>query len=472
MPKIVAKSTKKRKKRSTPLSFVESCDLKALEARLRRSEQLFAYMLPIPVEFVSEAANGLKSDDTEADFDRARLGPTHCDNYKELVKVWRKAMKWSEGLDVVLSCMLSSAISTMTMGDQLWFFVVAPPSSGKTTLCEALTVSNRYVRSLSTFRGFHSGMRGEDGENLSLIEEVNGKTFIIKDGDTLLQLPDRNRVLSEFRDIYDGSSRSHYRNGAGQDWNGIRMTCIIAGTNSLREIDQSELGARFLTVVMMEEIEDEFEDDVLWRIANRANLNMSLEVGGDPDTHQDKYMTDAMQMTAGYLEYLRINASKLLHSVEFDEEDMYQVTRMAKFVAIMRARPSKIQAEDVSREFAGRLVSQHVRLAKHMAVVLNRKKVDTEVLRRVRKVAMDTSRGITLKIADHLYKNHSEGGCTMKNIEISLKAQPSLVRTMVKFLEQLNVIERNYEKIGGVKSKQNMFRLTNRMKKLYEEVHG
>ena len=144
---------------------------------------------------------------------------------------WRKALKWTDGLDCALSVMLASVTSTMQVGDQLWVKIIGPASCGKSTLCEALSVNDKYILAKSTIRGFHSGYKSDrDGtEDNSLIVQVRNKTLITKDGDTILQSPNLGQILSDARDLYDCTTRSHYKNKMGKDYVGVRMTWILCG---------------------------------------------------------------------------------------------------------------------------------------------------------------------------------------------------------------------------------------------------
>src|SRR5690606_14950694 len=125
------------------------------------------------------------------------------------------------------------------------------------------------------------GVDDGSGEDYSLISKLGGKTLVVKDGDTLLQSPNLGQILSEARDLYDTVSRSSYRTKqGGRDYQGVRMTFILCGTSSLRKIDSSELGERFLDCVIMEGIDNDLEDEILWRVANRVERNMGVEADG------------------------------------------------------------------------------------------------------------------------------------------------------------------------------------------------
>jgi hypothetical protein len=433
-----------------------------LQARCKALEGLLGLIRPVPQEWLKTQQTQTKPSDAQS------LSCKPCSSYAVLTNAWRRALKWTDGLDHALVVMLASSASTMTLGDQLWFKVVSPPSSGKTTLAEAMAVNEEYVKSVSTLRGMYSGSIDESGEDYSLITQAAGKTLIIKDGDALLQSPNLSQILAEMRDIYDTVGRPSYRNKASRDHKHKRMTMLICGTASLRSLDDSELGERALDCVLMDEIEDDMEDDILWRVANRSAQGLGVEATCKAESNYDPDMLEAMQLTGGYVGWLREHAVDVLSTITISDEAKHLCTRLGKFVAHLRARPSKRQKEDVQREFASRLVSQFTRLAGCLALVLNKPSVDSSVMQRVHRIAMDTSRGVTLKICKYLYHNpvgvpNSIAHITGGTVEDTGK--------LLRFLQKIHVVE-TYEIVGPCNGTRIRYRLTSRMVRLWDEVHN
>lgn len=432
----------------------------SLSDRCRHLARVFGSVRPIPDDWIGEVKERKASGAMES---------MDCPDFKTLVNSWRKALKWTDGLDCALSVMLASITSTKSVGDQLWIKIIGPASCGKSTLCEAISINEEYVLAKSTIRGFHSGFKSNDGTDNSLISQVAGKTLVTKDGDTLLQSPNLGQILSEARDVYDCVSRTHYRNAASQDYVGKRMTWLLAGTNSLRSIDSSELGERFLDCVIMDGIDDEFEDEVLLRKAYQVDRNMAQNTDDNPESNYEPELALAMQLTGGYVGYLRRNASDLLSAVGTPPSALQRCTRLGKFVAFMRARPSSLQEETQEREFAARLVSQHVRLAKCLAVVLNKRTVDEEVMRRVTKVSMDTSRGQTMDIINRLAQ--APMGLEPGPVAQYLAKPDDQIRKLLRFLQQIKAVEPyKAQPKNGSRSTRTIWKLTERMLKLYNEV--
>lgn len=393
-----------------------------------------AKLEPIPEDWIQgRSATAKKTGGTEIEL-------LTCESWDDLVNDWKKALLWIDGMDRALSCMLACVVSTEFPGDQLWMKIIGPAACGKSTLCEALSTNKQHVVAKSTIRGFHSGFRSDaSGEtDNSLISQLFGKTLVTKDGDTLLQSPNLPQILAEARDVYDRTSRTHYRHGMSRDYEGVSMTWILCGTGSLRSIDSSELGERFLDCVIMEGIDTDLEDEILYRVAYRASNNMVAQTDGEPG---DVELNMAMRKTGGYINFLKQKAPDLLHKVIISDKSLRRCIDLGKFVAYMRARPSARQRETAERESAARLVHQLVRLAKCLAIVLNMDEVNEEVLRRVRQVALDTARGSVLELVGKLYSVHNKGGISLAALAITSGVTDDKMQPFVTFLKKIGVLQ-------------------------------
>ncbi len=407
------------------------------------------------------------------------VGVVACDSYERLTNQFRKALKWNDGLDVALSVMLAVVASTMTPGSQLWATIMSPPSTGKTTLCEAIAAAQNHIRAMSTMRGFYSGFRGEGGDtDNAFITQLYDKTLVIKDGDTLLTAPNRDQILGEMRDIFDRSGRAHYRNGVHREYDNVNITIILAGTASLAQLDSAELGARFISCHIMREIDEQHEDDVAWKRSNMLIRNMTsgMKVASAQDkagtshekSPEDPDMVLAKQLTGGYVNYIRHNVHGLLEQLEVDEVYTRRMMALGKFVAHMRARPSKSQDEKVEREFSTRLTEQFVKLGLCLAVVLGKKTFDDEVMRRVRWCAMDTSEGWMLNVCKFVNKAGTNG-LEASSVALMTNMGEDKMVTRLRFMKTLGIVDFFVPK--GQRGSQR-WRFTDKMKKLYREVMG
>jgi hypothetical protein len=441
----------------------------ALASRINAFSELADQIHPAEPEWLKGGASGSKTYGSGT-------GVTVCEpcsRFKDLINAWRRAMKWTEGLEDALTTMLASIISTKVAGDQLWVKIIGPASCGKTTLCEAISTNRQYVFPKDTMTGLFSGYVSvkNSGENMSMAELLDDKTLVIKDADTILQNPAIGQILSQFRAFYDRSVRTQYKNEMSKDYENISTTVILCGTSSLRMIDSSELGERFLDCVIMEGVPDELEDEILNRVARRVASTMTMEMGsGGGSQTQSPTLTTAMQLTGGYIEHLRTNAFDLIGQIDLPDDVLFRITRFAKFTAFMRARPSEKQKEIAEREFASRLTSQLIRYAVCTAAVMNKKKIDKEVFKRTRKRALDTSRGQTLEIARLLYAA-DEDGLVLSSITTLIGDSMHNVKNLLRFLRKIGVIEVfDRKKARGIKGVP-AYRLTPRMRILWEQVY-
>lgn len=436
-----------------------------VRARIPVLTSLFQKIKPIPTSTLPGRTEvAAKSGGTEL-----QLIP--CHTWKKLINGWRKALHWTPGLDRALSVMLASITSTKAVGDQLWIKIIGPPASGKSTLCEALSTSRNHVVAQSTIRGFHSGYKSDKSgtEDNSLIASLMNKTLITKDGDTLLTAPNLAQILAEARDIYDRTSRTHYRHGLSRNYEGLNMTWLLCGTASLRQLDDSELGQRFIDCVIMEGIDLDLERSIARRKAYTANRNIKLESDGKVESRTDPDMTHVMQLTGGYVEYLRANANELLNKVQFPDELLDQCVDLGIFVAYMRARPSSRQKEKAEREFGTRLTSQFVSLANCLAVVLNTEVVNEDVMNRVRQIALDTARGRTMELARHLHQAGTKGLET-KPLSIMTGETEQNERELLRFLRKIGAVDYFSTKITSGLNSNPRWRLSDRMQELYQQI--
>lgn len=404
-----------------------------LKHREQRLHELFKKLEPVP-----DAWPAVKLGSEE-------LTCLPCTSWKDLLDAWEKAMYMTDGLRKALAVLMASALSTEMIGEQIWVRLIGRPSSGKTTLCEAMTVTKRYVKAISVFSGFHSGYKTDkDGEeDYSLIPHIKGKTFIIKDGDTLMQAMNREKIMAELRDIYDGTSRAHYRHGLQRNYEDIRTTIILSGTTTLRELDASECGGRYIDCIVMDKIDHIEERKIGIEIVKKAWANGKIELNGKVEKRDDAHKIRAKRMTGGYVEYLRQKGGKLAKAVTTPEEYAPIIFDCGVLVAYMRSRPSEVQDEVAEREFSMRLAIQYSRLSLYLAAAMGKTIVDKEIIALVRQVAIDTCKGKTLDIADILYPKGMEG-LPFHVIKDKRGGREDDLKDYLRYLKDIDVCESFY----------------------------
>lgn len=430
-----------------------------------RITELLSKVKPIPSEWVTGSTAGSSSSNGSVS-----LEPIPCNNWKDLDDAWRIAMDWHPGLRGMMACGLACIASTMFKGSQLWMKMVGPPASGKTTVCEAWSVSKKYVKAVSTLTGFHSGIKSFEGGKAdnSLLVLCKNKTLVIKDGDTLMQAMNKDSILAEARDVYDRVSRTHYRHGLANDYEGLSMTFIICGTEALRSLDASEVGERLLDWIVIDKMEHEDERRIGRRVAFNAIRQAKLKSDEGALGSDSEEIIRAKMMTGGYIEWLYANSEELLPKIEFSEEAMDACQDLAMFTAYVRARPSKKQEESQQRELSFRLIEQMCRLAQFLALVFNKPSVDESVITFIKKSALATSRGRTLELMRHLYRFKDDGASTAR-LALLTNQMEEKEKTYLEFIRHLGAVELyNPTSIkGNVK-----WRMSRTMRDLYQKVIG
>lgn len=435
-----------------------------VSARLTFLQELASLVVPAPESWVNEARQRA----------RPTITPKPCRDWATLEAAWVRAVEWTPGMRKALVSMLGTVLSTGMLGgdDQVWLRVISPPSTGKSVLCEAISVARRFVVPRSSIRGLHSGYKSDKEGTVdhSLIAMIRGKTLVTKDGDTLLAGSNKEQTLSELRDLYDGASRSHYRHGMDRVYENWRTTYVLAGTEALRQLDDSELGARMLDCRIMRRVDDDAERRIGLAKLDRVFANKATAVDGRIESLAEPRMLEAKRLTGGYVEHLRDNAARLLEPVRCSPDRRSTIERFGAFVARMRARPSKRQQESQGREMSTRLVSQLGMLGACVTAVLGRRELDDEVLSIVREVALDTADGETLDVLRAI-RALGQTGTPVSPLSVRAGIGEERLRGLLHFMRKdLGIVEVvRVGQAGGFGTRQR-WRLTASMEAMAAEI--
>lgn len=345
-----------------------------------------------------------------------------------------------------------------------------------TRLCDAMIVSE-HCYPLEHLTGFHSGWKGQDGEDCSLLSRVNGKCMITPEADVVMTGPHFADIMAQQRRIFDGTSGASYKNRTEDlRWTGLRTPWIMAGTPEIMmRTDQSRLGDRFIRVFIREPSEEE-RRRILRKAAMTEFNTITQEANCSPDSLLEDKLRRAYELTGGYVDWLWQNIDRRVVELAFDREwAAGRIEAFAEFAACLRARPDPDVKRDShdTKELPARLTKQFVRLACCLAVVLNRPGVDEDVLRIVRKVAVDTSRGKTLEIARSLHPVANPalgavGGATTDAVAVWTGLGTERCRTLLQFMRRIGVLRQWKDRA----SSRVLYALTPRTRELYDAVVG
>lgn len=393
-----------------------------MDERRRLLIELRAKVEDVPVEWFAATAPGTMAS-------RALGGEAkRCETWVECEAAWKDALQWRGEMSDALAVLLAICASTQQGGNQLFLQLIGSAGSAKTTMCDGLLTS-QHCHNLEHLTGFHSGWKkeGEPDKDCSLISRINGKTLVTPEADVLVSSPRFAEIMGQQRRIFDGKSGASYKN-TDEDtlYVALRTPWIMAGTPNMMDHDQSHLGDRFLRFIINEPTEA--EKRAILRSALRSERSAMVETAdGTAGSIVDPKTRLAHALTGGYVDWLRGHVSEMLPKVEVGEEAEDRCIDLAELSADLRARPNedkkKKEVHD-TKELPTRLARQNVRLATCLAVVLGKPSVDADVLRIVRKVAMDTAVGHSLNIVQWLCSrnpkvpgnNYQESGGLMVRI--------------------------------------------------------
>ena len=378
-----------------------------------------------------------------------------CSTWSECEAAWRAAMWWRTDLSDALAVLLAVCASTQQSGNQLFLDLVGSAGSGKTTLCEGLLVSG-HCHHLEHLTGFHSGHRLADdpGKDCSPIARMNGKTLVTPEFDIMRSSPRYAELMGQVRRIFDGKSGATYKNTDKDTLHvGLRTPWIRAGTQAIMDTDQASMGDRFQRLIIADPSSEEEKRQIMRSALKSERVAMMDQANGTSGSLVDPKMRKAHALTGGYVDWLRANVEEQLTRVDVDDAAEERCIDLAELAADMRARPNedkrKKEIHD-TKELPTRLARQNIRMATCLAVVLNKRAVDAEVLRIVRKLALDTSHGHSLNIAQWLCspvpgkngRTYQECGGLMESILAAWTGMPTeRLTNYLTFMRKIGILE-------------------------------
>lgn len=404
-----------------------------------------------------------------------------CQTWSDCEAAWTKALEWRRDLSDALAVTLATCASTKQGGNQLFVDIIGSPGVAKTTVLRGALVSKNCVH-VENVTKILSGYKkpGEDQTDCSFLARANNKTWVTCEFDVVLSSPEYTNLMGKMRRIFDGETSATYGN-SDEDrlYKALRTPWLRAGTWKMMEQDQSQLGDRFLRLIINDP--DEREKRNIVRSAMRSERAAIIEVSnGTTGSLLDPKTRLAYSLTGGYVDWLRANMEERLPLVTMSEEMEDRCIDLAELSADLRARPNtdKRRAVNVetysSKELPTRLARQYYRLATCLAVVQNKTEVDAEVLRVVKKVSIDTAHGHSMNVAKWLCsqnprspgQSYQESGGFMEGVlEQWTGMSRERLMAYLMFLKGIDVLK--YERIPN---RPTSWVLTDRAYELYQRV--
>lgn len=405
-----------------------------------------------------------------------------CESFDELIGYYKNAsvpgapdlkVNMTQTLKDTIAICCAANLSVSLPGDQVWIRVIGPPGTFKSTLAMAFCASETCMQ-VSKLTGLHSGYIGDSKErkkgDASLIPQFHNKMVWIKDADTIMTSPNRDAILGEIRDLYEGEASNRYRNRKKSEYEKHRMVFAWCGTDALRGLNRTSLGERFYDC-------DIFEDDDQRPYLSAARANtysmVSQSLGGTPADITG--IADVLKgPTAGFLKYLwdKIGSYK---TPIFPKESADTIESMGQLLSYVRAAVDK-KGHDMAyrprRELATRIVSVFTKLATCLACVLDRPTIDDEILRILRKVLRNSCKSFRMDIVKQLYAN--KNGLTADTLHHRVRLPLSTIRNHLRDMYALGIIYHTKENNkSGIKGRDlHYVKITNEVREHYAIAFG
>jgi hypothetical protein len=314
----------------------------------------------------SESASVPKSIDPDA------LGRLH--------KVFGKWLHIPPEDQDIIDVFLATYVSNRFKGDPLWLMLIDGSGGGKTELARSVKERREsYFMGRISPKALNSGYRGKDakGKDPSILPQLNGKVFVIKDLSPLLSMKaeDRREVIGTLRDVYDGFT-IEAKGNVGKVEHTVRFTCITATTLAIENFTgvEQELGERFIKI--------------------RAHCSSDADLSKVERALGNTFATENMR------EEIQLAVSQFLDSfpekMPFTQPDpkvISQIARVADFTARARSHVSRDGKHELQYfprpEVGTRLAQELLKLCTGLAVVRGRTEINEDDLKTLRRVAND-----------------------------------------------------------------------------------
>jgi hypothetical protein len=278
--------------------------------------------------------------------------------------------------------------------DSVWGYIVGPPGGGKTLIQSTLERWSKtiYIDEL-TENSLASGAKTEDGEDISLLPKLHGKTLCVRDFSTVMSMNpvSQAKILSALRCCFDGS----YAKASGKE--GLAayeakfgiLACVTP------EIDhflaqQQRLGERFILLRIQRSGMYRYRD----RLRRLRHVRMKM-------ANKKKWVSDLKAVVESNLSQAHLHLkSRAPHTIEIPEKIGLALDAVADLVCQLRTAP--IDGTPTSPEAGNRLVQELVNVVRTRAALSGRAYLNTDDLQLARRIAHDTLPSYALKIFSDL----------------------------------------------------------------------
>ena len=360
------------------------------------------------------------------------------DNFEAVVDDFKEAYAINQSFIDSLACCIAAIAALKIKGNPLWLFLVAPPSSGKTTIIEAFEAAYKHTVHLSklTATSLISGGKvtrtndeGEEEEiDPSIFAKLGNKVLFVKDFTAVLSMGsnDQEALFGLLRDGYDGSFRQTYGNGVERVYEDHYFGIVAGVTHAIHGENQSSLGERFLKINLLDE---EFvEVDHIRRALNNIKANKSFKA-------------KLQGSIIGFLNH--IDSIEKIPEIPNDSPLFEKLINLSQLVALIRTKVERVHGRDMTYrpepEIGTRIATQLSKVGAALAMVYGDTVVTDRCYRVMQRMALDSCVGYQLEVLNVL--DRSNAGMSATTIATAINLSVNQVRKITDDMMQLNLIE-------------------------------
>ncbi len=399
-------------------------------------------------EFRSEEEDDKERERQERLAELAKLEPISFD---ELNAVFHKWMLIPDPGIIKFICAFYCANKLARKA--VWAIIVAPSGGGKTEFLNALhDLEDIYEISLLTPNTFLSGMPGP--KDASLLPKLTGKIMVFKDWTSVLsmQRDAKAEIMSQFREIWDGTMRKIFGTGKVRTWTG-KVSLLAASTQAVDMSQQqfTHLGERFINYRLI--MPDRKE------VARRSIENDSSQ----------ELMTKELR-NAMYAFFKGMDLTKITDLPELDDDVITELVNLSNFCSMARSgviRDWGMKKEVIfvpAAEMPTRIIQQLNAVASGLAMINNGKLME-EDMDILYKLALD-SIPITNKMV--MMEMAKADGQTTAEIATALDYPTETIRIYLENLTMLKICRR--QKDSGKADRWTMNEEFSEMLRHYEKI--
>jgi len=339
--------------------------------------------------------------------------------------------KWLEISDPhVLEVTLGSIVANRLGSNPVWLLLIAPPSGMKSELINALATT-KFIEPLSdlTPKTLISGQHKQElGQEPSLLMRLDQRILSLKDFTTVLSKRSEHldEILSQLREIYDGSFRKIWGTGKELNWEG--HVGFIAGCTEA--IDKSRvvhsiLGERFILYRTIHENR--------MKIARKAIENVNRVV---PMRKELAEVTRQFLLPFSEGEITLPSIAKKHINMLIELSDLTAYGR----VGIIRTRQGEVSYVPTP-EMPARLAQTFALLAQGIALIRKKRAVGDVEMKIIRKVAIDTMIHHRAKVMKVLFE--ADDDLTTTEVSQLVNLPTSTAKIYLEELWMLQCVDRD-----------------------------